>query len=145
MIRNIHWLEIVSVVMYSRCSGFCFLGFFLFCFVVVNLFSFLFVFGCCLLFLFLLCFVCFVWVFFFWVFFAVFFGGGGGVPIVFGLSWLPHRFSLRFIYYLQSVLCIVCTMLPMFSRLSILDCSLWLSLTVIVQYVKFTSILCQSL
>jgi hypothetical protein len=53
-------------------------------------------------------------------FFLCFFLGGGGVPIVFGLSWLPHRFSLRFIYYLQSVLCIVCTLLPLFSRLSIL-------------------------
>ena len=142
MIRNIHWLEIVSAVMYSRCSDFCLVFFVFFCFfLLIFLVFYLFlVVVCC--FCFVLCVLCGG---FFSGFFFMFFLGGGGVPIVFGLSWLPHRFSLRFIYYLQSVLCIVCTMLPLFSILSILDCSLWLSLTVIVQYVNFTSILCQSL
>ena len=144
MIRNIHWLEIVSAVMYSRWSVFCFFCFFLFFFLLlIFLVFYLFlVVVCCFCFYFVLCVLCGG---FFSGFFFMFFLGGGGVPIVFGLSWLPHRFSLRFIYYLQSVLCIVCTMLPLFSRLFILDCSLWLSLTVIVQYVNFTSILCQSL
>ena len=106
MIRNIHWLEIVSAVMYSRWSVFCFFCFFFVFFFVVDLFSFLFVFGCCLLFLFLLSFVCFVWWFFFWVFFYVFFGGRGGSHCLWIVLITPSVFSE--VYLLPTVCPVYC-------------------------------------